>query len=129
MSSADWWAQKLAGNNPNQGQQFRPDPTPPMPPSQIPMSAMPTLQQVPNPAGRAQSAQQTQTCPECGSNNFMSPDRNTAPRCFECGYPVNQSGSRYGNLSTARVEGTAKASMGNDTTSNWNPQGIIGRID
>lgn len=127
MSSADWWAQKLAGN-PNQGQQFRPDPTPPMPPSQIPMPAMPTLQQGTNSAGRAQSAQQTQTCPECGSNNFMSPDARTAPRCFECGYPVNQSGSRYGNLSTARVEGPAQAATGNDATSNWNPQGIIGHV-
>lgn len=124
MSSADWWAQKLNGN---QGQQFRPDPTPPMPPSQLPMTPMPTIQQ-PSPAGRAQSAQQTQLCPECGSNNYMSPDRNTAPRCFDCGYPVNQSGSRYGNLSTARVEGAAKAATGNDATNNWNPQGIIGHL-
>lgn len=124
MSSANWWADKLNGN---QGQQFRPDPSPPMPPSQLPMMPMPTLQQ-PSPAGRAQSASQTQTCPECGSNNFMSPDRNTAPRCFDCGYPVNQSGSRYGNLSTARVEGAAKAATGNDATNNWNPQGIIGHL-
>lgn len=129
MNNADWWASRLAGNTSNQGQQFRPDPTPPMPASQLPMTPMPTLQQASNPAGRAQSATQTQLCPECGSNNFMSPDRNTAPRCFECGYPVNQSGSRYGNLSTARVEGNAQASLGNDTASNWNPQGIIGRID
>jgi ribosomal protein L37E len=126
MSNADWWAQKLNGTQ-NQGQQFRPDPTPPMPPSQQPMTPMPTLQQ-PSPVGRAQSAQQVQTCPECGSNNYMSPDRNTAPRCFECGYPVSQSGSRYGNLSTARVEGTAKASLGNDATSNWNPQEIIAHL-
>lgn len=129
MNNADWWASRLAGNTSNQGQQFRPDPTPPMPASQLPMTPMPTLQQASTPAGRAQSATQTQLCPECGSNNFMSPDRNTAPRCFECGYPVNQSGSRYGNLSTARVEGNAQASLGNDTASNWNPQGIIGRID
>jgi hypothetical protein len=58
----------------------------------------------------------------------MSPDRNTAPRCFDCGYPINQSGSRYGGLSTAHVEGTAKAAMGNDGTNNWNPQEIIGHL-
>ncbi|CAB4128640.1 hypothetical protein UFOVP111_52 [uncultured Caudovirales phage] len=126
MSNADWWAQKLNGTQ-NQGQQFRPDPTPPMPPSQQPMTPMPTIQQ-PSPAGRAQSAQQTQSCPECGSNNYMSPDARTATRCFDCGYPVNQSGSRYGNLSSARVEGTAKAATGNDVTNNWNPQGIIGHL-
>lgn len=126
MSNANWWAQKLNGTQ--SVQQNRPDPTPPMPPTQSPMTPMPTFQQAPNPAGRAQSAQQTQTCPECGSTNYMSPDRNTAPRCFDCGYPVNQSGSRYGNLSTARVEGAAQASLGNDATSNWNPQGIIGHL-
>lgn len=125
MSNADWWASKLAAGNVPQG---RPDPAPPMPPSQQPMAPMPTIPLGQNSAPRAQSATQTQTCPECGSNNYMSPDANTSPRCFECGYPVNQSGSRYGNLSTARVEGTAQASLGNDPTSNWNPQGIIGHL-
>jgi ribosomal protein L37E len=126
MSNADWWAARLATTS-TPVAQGRPDPTPPMPVSQLPMSPMPTLQQT-NPAGRAQSASQTANCPECGSNNYMSADRNTAPRCFECGYPVSQSGSRYGNLSTARVEGTTKSSLGNDPASNWNPQGIIGHI-
>lgn len=126
MSSADWWAQKLNGTS-NVGQQFRPDPTPPMPPSQTPMTPMPTIQQVQPPVGRAQSAA---SCPECGSQNFFgSSDRSITSRCFDCGYPVSQSGSRYGNLSTARVEGTAQASLGNDTSSNWNPQQIIGRIE
>jgi hypothetical protein len=46
MSNADWWAQKLNGTQ-NQGQQFRPDPTPPMPPSQQPMTPMPTLHSLP----------------------------------------------------------------------------------
>lgn len=128
MNNADWWASRLAGNTSNQGQQFRPDPTPPMPASQLPMTPMPTPQQMQQPsAGRAQSASQTQTCPECGSSNYMTAD-NSKARCFECGYPVNQSGSRYGNLSTARVEGNAQASMGNDPVSNWNPQGIIGHV-
>lgn len=125
MSNANWWAQKLNGVQP--APTGRPDPTPAMPPTQLPMTPMPTFQQ-PSPAGRAQSAQQTQTCPDCGSANFMRADQNSAPRCFDCGYPVNQSGSRYGNLSTARVEGAAQASLGNDATSNWNPQGIIGHL-
>lgn len=124
MSNADWWAQKLGTVQPVQ--QGRVDPTPPMPPSQLPMTPMPTFQQ-PNPAGRAQSASQVQSCPECGSGNYMSV-ANTAPRCFDCGYPVEQSGSKYGNLSTARVEGSATAARGNDTTNNWNPQGIIGHV-
>lgn len=125
MSNADWWASKL-GATP-QAPQYRPDPTPPMPPSAQPMPQMPPFQQVTNPAARAESASQVQSCPECGSANYMSV-QNTAPRCFDCGYPIEQSGSRYGNLSTARVEGAAKMASGNDSTNNWNPQGIIGTI-
>ena len=128
MSNANWWAQKLNGTQ-NQGQQFRPDPSPPMPASQLPMAQMPTIQQAPNPAGRAQSVAQTQSCPECGSGNYLKPnDSNLAARCFDCGYPISQSGSRYGNLSTARVEGATRSATGNDTSNNWNPTTIIGNI-
>ena len=125
MSTADWWAQKLGNTQPVQ--QGRPDPTPQMPPSQLPMTPAPTPQQEVPPAGRVQSASQVLNCPDCGSNNYMAV-ANTAPRCFECGYPVSQSGSKYGNLSTARIEGAATSARGNDTTNNWNPQGIIGKI-
>jgi hypothetical protein len=55
--------------------------------------------------------------------------QNAAPRCYDCGYPINQAGSRYGSLTGAKVEGSAKGAIGNDTQSNWNPQGIIGRVD
>lgn len=76
MSNADWWASKL-GATP-QAPQYRPDPTPPMPPSAQPMPQMPPFQQVTNPAARAESASQVQSCPECGSANYMSV-QNTAP--------------------------------------------------
>lgn len=123
MNNADWWAKKL-GQQP-QVQQGRPDPTPPMPPSQQPMAQMPAFQR---PATeRAASARQTATCPDCGSGNYFS-IQNAAPRCYDCGYPIQQSGSRFGNLAGAHVEGAAKPATGNDSTSNWNPQGIIGRI-
>lgn len=123
MSNADWWARKLQQQAPPPQQ--RPDPTPPMPMSQQPMATLPQLQQPSN--ERAQSASQTATCPDCGSGNYMSV-ANAAPRCFDCGYPLEQSGSRYGSLAGAHVEGSTKSSLGNDPTSNWNPQGIIGRI-
>jgi ribosomal protein S27AE len=125
MSNADWWAKKLG--NPQPIQQGRPANVPAMPPSQQPMAPMPTFQAV-NQGERAQSAKQTATCPDCGSGNYMA-IQNAAPRCFDCGYPLEQSGSRYGSLAGAHVEGSAKAASGNDATNNWNPQGIIGRID
>jgi hypothetical protein len=127
MSNSDWWASKLAGNAPQApAQQGRPMNMPPMPPSQQPLPQMPAFQQTQ--ASRAQSSNQTASCPDCGSNNYMA-IQNAAPRCFDCGYPLEQSGSRFGNLTGAHVDGPAKASLGNDTQSNWNPQGIIGRID
>lgn len=123
MNSADWWAKRLGGNP--QVSQGRPDPTPQMPPSQQPMSPMPQFQTQPT---RAQSASQTATCPNCGSSNYMA-IQNSAPRCFDCGYPVEQSGSRHGSLAGANVQGEVQAANGNNATNNWNPQGIIGRIE
>ena len=124
MNNADWWAKKLGQQAPPQ--QGRPDPTPPMPMSQQPMPQMPAFQQ-PQQGRVLPSSSQTATCPDCGSNNFMA-IQNAAPRCFDCGYPLEQSGSKFGNLAGAHVEGAAKAATGNDTSNNWNPQGIIGRI-
>jgi ribosomal protein L37E len=123
MSNADWWSRNLAPQQP----QYRPDPTPPMPPSQRPMAQMPSFQPPPNPSERAQSAKQTASCPECGSVNYMA-IQNAAPRCYDCGYPISQSGSRYGSLAGAHIEGSASQARGNDATNNYNPQQIISRI-
>jgi hypothetical protein len=120
--SADWWAKKLQGQVP----QPRQDSSPPMPPSQQPMT--PYVAPQPQPNLRIGSANQTLSCPECGSKNYMAV-ANAAPRCYDCGYPISQSGSRYGALTGANVEGPTKVANGNDVQSNWNPQGIIGRID
>jgi hypothetical protein len=129
MSNADWWAKKLG--NPQPVQQGRPDPTPPMPASQQPMAQMPQFQ-APTPevtSRLAPSSASNASCPDCGSGNYMSPSPQIALRCYDCGYPVSQSGSRFGGLAGAKVEGSVKAATGNDTANNWNPQGIIGRID
>jgi len=126
MSTADWWAAKLAATNPAPVEASRTTNMPSMPPSQQAMPLMPSFQ--PQPSERAQSANQTANCPDCGSTNYMAV-QNAAPRCFDCGYPLEQSGSRYGSLTGAKIEGNARASAGNDIVSNWNPQGIIGRIN
>lgn len=123
MSNQDWWAKQL-------GAQPAPQARPadmPMPPSQQPMTQY-TPPQPQQPASKAQSANQTQNCPNCNGSNYMAV-ANAAPRCYDCGYPLEQSGSRYGSLTGATVEGSAKGALGNDTASNWNPQGIVGRIN
>lgn len=130
MNNADWWAKKL-GNNPQ--------PTPPrqvelpLPPSQQPMQVMPQFQSTATPAtaaSQAQSAMAAGVCPECRSTDYFGDpaNPNTAKRCYSCGYPVQQSGSRYGALTGAHVEGAATAAIGNDTSGTYNPQQIIGRV-
>ncbi len=124
MSNADWWSKQLGV------QPAAPVARPadiPMPPSQQPMTPYvpPQPQQ---PSIRIGSTGQTQLCPDCNSNNYMAV-QNAAARCYDCGYPLQQSGSKFGSLTGAKVEGNIKSSIGNDTQSNWNPQGIIGRIE
>jgi hypothetical protein len=129
MNNADWWANKLAQQN-GQPQVGRPVNNVPMPPSQQPLPVMPQFQPNTQTTRQLPSASQNTACPDCGSNNYLSPNPQTiAFRCYDCGYPISQSGSRFGGLSGAHVEGAAKQATGNDATSNWNPQGIIGRID
>ena len=125
MSNADWWAKQLGTQLPQQ--QSRPTNIP-MPPSQQPMTPYvppkPQAQTV-----KAQSANQNQSCPNCGGNNYMSPTPNIALRCYDCGYPIEQSGSKFGALTGAKVEGSVRQASGNDVTNNWNPQTIVGRVD
>ena len=124
MSNADWWSKQL-GSQPNTQQQRPVDL--PVAPSQQPMTRFePPVPQ--HSTTKAQSAKQIQTCPECGSNNYMSV-ANAASRCYDCGYPLSQSGSKFGSLTGAKVEGNVKQSLGNDTQNNYNPQNIIGRIE
>ena len=120
--SEDWWAKRLAQP------QNTPKEVPQSPPSQQPMDRF--QQPTPNqqPASKAKSAQQTQTCPDCGSDKYFGFD-NSKPRCYECGYPMEQSGSKFGSLTGANVEGDTKNARGNDSKNNYNPQQIIGRID
>lgn len=117
--SEDWWAKRLSQP------QNTPKDIPQAPPSQQPMDRF--QQPAPtDPASKAQSAKQTQTCPDCGSDKYFGVN-DSRPRCYECGYPMEQSGSKYGSLTGARVEGEVKAAQGNQGGS-YNPQQIIGRI-
>ena len=120
MSNADWWSKQL-GSNPAPVQSQRPVNNP-MPPTQQPMTVYQAPQQQAPTPSKAQSVSQNLPCPECGGGNYMSPQPKTiAPRCYDCGYPVTQAGSRYGALTGAKVEGSAKGAIGNDVRSNFNP--------
>lgn len=118
MSSSNWWANKLGPGMPPVPQRQEM----PMPPSQRPMT--PFVQPAPQ---QQQYKPPAEFCPNCHSENYIGP-QGSQKRCYDCGYPIEQSGSKYGSLTGAKVEGPTKGSLGNNAQSNWNPQGIIGRI-
>lgn len=117
MNNADWWAKKLQQNQP--AAPAARTSNMPQAPSQVPMTAF-QQPQTQTTAPKAQSASLNDSCPDCGSANYFSVQGAKA-RCYDCGYPMEQSGSRYGSLTGARVEGGVKSATGNDTASNWSP--------
>lgn len=129
MNTANWWAAKLGAQGP------RPStppvgPPPPAYPLAIPHTQVPSVPIAYDSATdqtvtKAQSQVLTDHCPECHSGNYFRPTRESALRCFDCGYPLVQSGS---GLSSAQAEGPVRAARQVSTANNFNPQTIIGRI-
>lgn len=128
--SSDWWAKKLGG------QASRPSTPPTAPPSQVPVRV--SLQQAHGiPVNydpeqdtlvtKAQSARQTDHCPECMSENYMSAPGSQYRRCYDCGYPIVQSGS--GPTMPSSNSGQAATPAKQVSGSGYNPQNIIGRIE
>ncbi len=112
----NWWADKLAGDAPNPRPQVQPAPQPTAPVQQ---------QQPQQPAKQPQSAKETDLCPSCGSGNYMAAPGRQYHRCYDCGYPLQQSGSGIGSTST---EGPTKQAVQVES-SGYNPQAIIGRVE
>jgi hypothetical protein len=69
-------------------------------------------------------------CPGCGSGNYgssaLAPEAKA--RCYDCGYPVVQSGSGMGTGIQSAGGGPATPARQSTTANNFNPQGIIGHI-
>lgn len=89
MSNADWWAKKLGTPNPAPVQPRIEPPMVQAPPATYAQPQVPTYppsQQMTPPAAR---------CPGCGSENY-SGATGSRPRCYDCGYPIQQSGSGLG---------------------------------
>ena len=127
--SSSWYANKL--NKPN----VNPSPTPPYtPPSPQPFNPVPqpqVPQQVPQQptSPLPSSARASQRCPGCGSGNYGSVTLESKARCYDCGYPVVQSGSGLGTgVQGSGGSGPAQPSRQVSTANNFNPQGIIGHI-
>lgn len=139
--SNSWWADKL-GNSQPQAPRYTPS-TPSAPPAQpgvvspyqgyTPNQSYPPVnQQVPyNPELEGHrlpaSATSPNRCPNCSSGNYGKMTAETAPRCYDCGYPIQQSGSGMPGVRVP-TNGATQASKQISTANNFNPQTIVDRI-
>jgi len=126
--SGNWWADKLGAPVPTS----RPSPTPPYtPPAPVPYNPVPQPQMPPQEAPRMpQSATTASRCPGCSSGNYGSVTPESKARCYDCGYPVVQSGSGMGKgVSQQGGGGPATPARQISTANNFNPQTIIGKIE
>ena len=117
--SSNWWANKLG--------------TPA--PAVAPQQPQPVLQQqlqYQQPQAQYPPSQQLQLparCPGCGSGNYGGTAESRA-RCYDCGYPIQQSGSGVGT----GIVGQGGQASGPATpatqiaTGGFNPTTIIGHI-
>ena len=103
---SDWWAKKL-GNPPPQQERT--------PPAVVPAVYAPT---------KATSAKQSDDCPECGSGNYFSQGE-AKKQCFDCGYPVRQSGS---GVSGGAVSGIPVKAARQVESPTYIPNQIVGRL-
>jgi hypothetical protein len=124
--SSNWWADKLGA----QQQPAAPRSVTPQQPTSYP----PTQQQPPYlpPEVRNHqlpiSATTASRCPGCGSGNYTGGGENK-PRCYDCGYPIQQSGSGIGKgiMGGPQASGPAQPAR-QVATGGFNPQTIIGHI-
>mgnify|MGYP006284106419 CR=1 FL=1 len=131
MTNNDWWAKKLG----TPGQRSTTPPTSPPPgnvyrppaPVQNPQVAYdPQQDQL---VTRAQSAKMLDRCPGCGSGNYMAPMGTKLQRCYDCGYPLVQSGTGAGTPSGSASSGPTIAAKQVGQNDGFNPQIIVGRVD
>jgi hypothetical protein len=124
--TSNWWANKL-GTQP--AAPNYPSPTPPIaPPQPLPYNPVPQPQMPPQAAPEA--SREATRCPGCGSGNYgrsaLAPEAKA--RCYDCGYPIQQSGSGAGTGIPQQGGGAPTPARQVSTANNFNPQGIIGHI-
>lgn len=102
-----WWERRL--NQPHAPSQSAPQ-------QYAPLAPLPT----PKPPVSPEDL-----CPDCGSENYLAATKLTAKRCYDCGYPVVQSGT---GLSSGRTDGTTKKAA-QVQTGGYSPGVIVGRVE
>lgn len=123
-NTSDWFAKKLAQ------QQQQQQPQAPAPTYAAPQPATYAQPQQPQYPPSQQTSPQAERCPGCGSGNYGGATPESRKRCYDCGYPIQQSGSGVGK----GIVGGGGQAAGPATpavqvqTGGWNPTTIIGHI-
>lgn len=117
--SSNWWANKLGTPAP------APQQPQPVLQQQQPQYQQPQQPQYPP----SQQMQMPARCPGCGSGNYGGATPESRKRCYDCGYPIQQSGTGVGTgiVSGQGSAGPAQASK-QVSSGGWNPGTIIGHI-
>jgi hypothetical protein len=117
---SNWYAKRLGGQQHPSG----PPPQRPAPPTPQPQQQQPEPHyQRPTP-----SSLQTDHCPSCASANYMAPPGTEMKRCFDCGYPLVQSGTGVGTVGTGQTDGTVHRATQVEG-GGYNPKQIVGRVE
>jgi hypothetical protein len=119
--SNNWWANKLG--------------TTPVPQQPSYQGVAIPQQQAPQTPNAPQNYPTMRTpvgdrCPGCGSGNYAGATPESRKRCYDCGYPLQQSGSGMGTGIVGQggqASGPAQAAT-QVPTGGWNPTTIIGHL-
>lgn len=126
----DFWSKKLGTNQPAQPS------LPPTYPALPTQTYIPQYEQNPQVAynpdtdqlvTKAQSSRMHDKCPGCYSGNYFAPMGTQMKRCYDCGYPIVQSGTGAGMPGGASA-GPTQAAKQVSTGNNFNPTVIVDRI-
>lgn len=129
MANNDWWANKLGGKTSS-------SPTPATGPAPgvpyTPPAQQPNVQVNYDPendqlVSKARTARMSDRCPECNSGNYFAPQGTQRMRCYDCGYPVMQSGSGAGTTGGSG-SGPTQAAKQVGQGGGFNPNVIVDRI-
>jgi hypothetical protein len=119
--SNNWWANKLGTPAPQQStpapQYVAPQPAQYAPPAQ------------PQYPPSHQTQPQAARCPGCGSGNYGGATPESRARCYDCGYPIQQSASGAGTGIVGQGGSGGPATPATQVaTGGFNPTTIIGHI-
>ena len=121
----NWWQQHL-------GRPVERSPRPLDPALRPPNYVKPPEIPIPQPIAQRPgppSSRNPSYCPECGGSNYMAAPGSNYHRCYDCGFPVQQSGSRVGGLYRQSEGPTPTRKATQVESGGFNPGVIVGKVE